>query len=130
MDYSDSAYYSQIVAVVMWIFVNLLILLAVNVNWTHGLHIVSCTGTVYMDCNQYCQNNCRKRGLDCIYHCENGCGCVKSHIVRNNGGCYELMKCKLDDRSVEKPDPTPPKPCNKKVKEKENENGDKLLAPM
>ncbi|KAL7738342.1 hypothetical protein ACLKA6_006664 [Drosophila palustris] len=110
----------------MWMSVTLLIILATDVNWTLGLRIVPCTGTVYTDCSHYCNNNCPERGLDCVYHCENGCGCSKSLIIRNNGGCHQLMKCMFDDETDEEPDPIPT-PCTNTVKETQNANGDKRI---
>jgi len=116
----DSVHQYDIVAAVMWIFLNLLILLAVDLNWTQVLHVGPCTDTAYMDCHHYCKSNCLDRGSECVYHCENGCGCTESQVARNNGGCYQLMNCLFDDNTEEESNPKPI-PCNQTARIFQNE---------
>ncbi|XP_062124353.1 uncharacterized protein LOC133837565 [Drosophila sulfurigaster albostrigata] len=103
------------------------LLLAFAVDWTPALKIAPCTNSAYPDCFAYCKYNCQERGRSCLYHCENGCGCDESSmIMRNNGGCYQLMQCLFEEDSAEETSPMP-EPEKPKILEKQNVNGDKRL---
>ncbi|KAH8311756.1 hypothetical protein KR044_007903, partial [Drosophila immigrans] len=94
----------------MWIpfMLSCLQIVALDVDWTVAQKIAPCSGSVYVDCYDYCARNCGERGTDCFYHCENGCGCdEESFIVRNNGACIQLMQCLFDEDSDEEEGPTP-----------------------
>ncbi|EDW60202.1 uncharacterized protein Dvir_GJ21353 [Drosophila virilis] len=111
----------------MWnwvIFVNLWLLLVLNASWAQRQ--VPCRNPIFKSCHHYCKENCPSEGADCVYNCESNCGCKPAYLMRNNGGCFKIRRCRIDYKSAEV-FKMMPAPCKDEVKEPRLANGDDIL---